>query len=136
MKRVLEQNELCIYCDRRFGSLVLIDAKIVSLEAQPDHFQPVADRRNDNPSNIHAADQICNERIKGSRKFASLEEARRVIQAAWVERGWTDAPSLEAVCPAHIKRVLDFMQSSMPSTELLAAASGVAKFAPLFWSSK
>jgi len=76
----------------RFGSSVLIDDRVIVLKAQPDHFQPVADRRNDNPSNIHAADQICNQRIKGSRKFPSLEEARRVIQAAWTERGWKDAP--------------------------------------------
>lgn len=94
IKRVLEQDERCIYCDRRFGSLVLIDGQIKTLKAQPDHFQPVADRRNDSSSNIHAADQVCNERIKGSRKFATLEEARNVIQAAWAERGWTDAPLL------------------------------------------
>ena len=74
--------------------MALIDGKIITLKAQPDHFQPVADRRNDNPSNIYAADQICNERIKGSRKFVSLEEARTIIQGAWKERGWGDVPPL------------------------------------------
>lgn len=92
VKKIVEQGERCIYCDRLFGSAVFIDGRVKVLKAQVEHFQPRADRQNNNPSNILAACQICNHRIKGSRKFDSVEQAREIIQSVWKERGWTDAP--------------------------------------------
>jgi hypothetical protein len=98
VKKILEQNERCIYCQRRFGSAVLIDGRVRVLKAQIEHFQPKAERQNNNPANIYAACQICNHRIKSSRMFESVEEARSVIQAVWKERNWQDAPDPIA-CP-------------------------------------
>jgi 5-methylcytosine-specific restriction endonuclease McrA len=93
VKCVAVQDECCAYCDRLFGSLVLIDGKLITLTAQPDHFIPRAKRLNNSPSNIVAACQLCN-RLKDSRVFTSIAQARAVLQAAWVERGWSDAPLL------------------------------------------
>jgi len=98
VKKILEQNERCIYCQRPFGSAVLIDGRVKILKAQIEHFQPKAERQNNNPANIYAACQICNHRIKSSRMFDSVEEARSVIQAVWKERNWHDAPDPIA-CP-------------------------------------
>lgn len=92
-KRVAEQNGKGKYCDRHFGSYVLVEGRLDALEAQADHFRPVADRRNDNPSNIHAACHLCN-RLKSSRLFSNTAEAREVLQVAWRERGWRTAPVL------------------------------------------
>lgn len=92
-KRVAEQNGRCKYCDRRFGGYVLVEGRLEALEAQADHFRPVADRRNDNPNNIVAACHVCN-RLKSSRLFSSVAEVQEVLQAAWQERGWKTAPAL------------------------------------------
>jgi 5-methylcytosine-specific restriction endonuclease McrA len=88
-----DQDEKCADCDRFFGSLVLMDGKFVTLYAEPEDFIPRARRLNNSPSNIVAACQVCND-LKGSREFATIEEARTVLQAAWAERGWGDAPLL------------------------------------------
>jgi 5-methylcytosine-specific restriction endonuclease McrA len=93
IKRVVAQNEKCGYCDRLFGSMVLIDGNFVTLKAEPDHFTPRAKRLNNSASNIVAACQVCNG-LKSSRSFATIEQARIVLQAAWAERGWSDAPLL------------------------------------------
>jgi 5-methylcytosine-specific restriction endonuclease McrA len=93
VKAVAAQDEHCGYCDRLFGSLVLVDGKLVTLKAVPDHFMPRAKRLNNASSNIVAACQVCN-RLKDSRVFASVTQARAVLQAAWRERGWNDVPLL------------------------------------------
>jgi 5-methylcytosine-specific restriction endonuclease McrA len=93
IKRVVAQNEKCGYCDRLFGSMVLIDGNFITLKAEPDHFTPRAKRLNNSPSNIVAACQVCNG-LKSSRSFTTIEQARIVLQAAWIERGWGDAPLL------------------------------------------
>jgi 5-methylcytosine-specific restriction endonuclease McrA len=93
IKWVVAQNEECGYCDRLFGSMALIDGNFVTLKAEPDHFTPRAKRLNNSPSNIVAACQVCNG-LKSSRSFTTIEQARAVLQAAWAERGWNDAPLL------------------------------------------
>ena len=100
-KRVVEQGNKCKYCDRAFGSCALIDGELERLEARPDHFRPIAERRNDNLSNIFAACHICN-RLKSSRLFVDVEEVRAVLQAAWLERGWKSAPPLVPFRPTEI----------------------------------
>jgi 5-methylcytosine-specific restriction endonuclease McrA len=91
VKCIAAQDECCAYCDRLFGSLVIIDGKLVTLTAEPDHFIPRAKRLNNSSSNIVAACQICNG-LKSSRMFTSMMQARAVLQAAWAERGWSDMP--------------------------------------------
>lgn len=93
VRAVAGQGERCAYCDRLFGALVVVDGGFVALKAEPEHFVPRAKRLNNATSNIVAACQICNG-LKSSRLFSSMAQARTVLQAAWVERGWHDAPLL------------------------------------------
>jgi hypothetical protein len=88
----LEQGGKCNFCDRSFGSAVLINGAVAILKAEPDHFIPVAQRRNDSAKNISAACHVCNQKIKGSRRFESIEDARRIIRQVWDERGYKDCP--------------------------------------------
>jgi 5-methylcytosine-specific restriction endonuclease McrA len=74
-----DQDEKCADCDRFFGSLVLMDGKFVTLYAEPEDFIPRARRLNNSPSNIVAACQVCND-LKGSREFATIEDARTVCK--------------------------------------------------------
>ena len=93
VRQVVSQKGCCAYCDRKFGSVSLINGKVCILRPELDHASPKALRTNNSPSNLLAADQICNS-LKSSRVFSTLSEARDTLQKAWAERGWETAPLL------------------------------------------
>jgi 5-methylcytosine-specific restriction endonuclease McrA len=93
IKSIVDQKEKCAYCDRPFGSAVLVNGSVVTLKPESDHFVPRAKRLNNSSSNIVAACHLCN-KLKSSREFDSVEQTRAVISTAWGERGWMDAPLL------------------------------------------
>jgi hypothetical protein len=89
VKRICEQGERCVYCQRVFGSHVSIDGRIDKLAPTTEHISPRAKKLNNHWDNIAAACQIC-QRLKSSRSFDSIEQAQTVLQAAWKERGYGD----------------------------------------------
>jgi 5-methylcytosine-specific restriction endonuclease McrA len=93
IRQVVSQQGCCAYCDRKFGSVVIVDGKMCTLRPELDHASPKALRMNNSPSNLLAADQVCNS-LKSSRVFSTLLEARDTLQKAWEERGWYTAPLL------------------------------------------
>ncbi len=92
--RLVEQDDHCKWCENKFGTAAIVDGKIVILVAEPDHFIPNAERKNDSLANIRAACQVCNKLIKKNHVFESEEHAKNVIQEVWRERGWYIAPPL------------------------------------------
>lgn len=82
-----DQENLCFYCDRRFGSHVVKGSRIVRLSVQWDHWVPYSFAADNRAGNFVAACQICNG-LKSNLHFMSRDEARARIALAWQERGW------------------------------------------------
>lgn len=82
-----EQNHRCFYCERSFGSLVFRRGKPVRLQLQWDHMTPFAYGQDNHSYNFVAACHVCN-RIKSSRIFQTLTEARIYIDERWREKGY------------------------------------------------
>jgi hypothetical protein len=102
--RILEQKNQCTFCEREFGSPVLIDGQVVILRPEADHFIPQAERRNHSATNISASCQVCNQQIKKSHRFESREQARAIIKQVWDERGYRDCPPLVNITLADIQK--------------------------------
>jgi 5-methylcytosine-specific restriction endonuclease McrA len=85
------QNSNCIYCARRFDSVVWdIDGKAVTLLPRFDHFEPYALRQNENPENFVPACCVCNT-LKSDRVFDTLKAARLWLAREWERKGLQDS---------------------------------------------
>lgn len=90
LKILEEQDGKCAYCDRRLGSYVRREGKLIRLVTNWDHFLPYSMTANNYGHNFVAACHICNG-IKSSKVFQTLEEAREhVVSVAWA-KGISDA---------------------------------------------
>lgn len=82
-KRILrEQGNLCLYCDRMFGSRITLRGRVVSLRLTWDHQVPWAYSRNNSAENFVAACHICNA-TKNKLMFGSLDEIREHCERYW-----------------------------------------------------
>lgn len=82
------QRDRCLYCDRRFGSLVWYKGKRVTLRRHWDHLVPFDYARDNNDTNFVAACHVCNH-WKSSKIFGCLEEIQVYVTEKW-ERCGTD----------------------------------------------
>jgi len=73
-----QQGNLCLYCDREFGSNVLKKNRLIQLRVEWDHIVPYCYSQNNYLYNFVAACQICNG-LKGSMMFDSLEQTKVYI---------------------------------------------------------
>lgn len=88
-QRVEEQQNKCLLCETAFGTFVTNGKRTDQLRPSPDHFEPYSLRRNNEPENIFAVDQICNS-MKRDWVFKSLNEARTWMKDRWDEQGWRE----------------------------------------------
>jgi len=72
---MVAQDFCCIYCLRRFGSVVKHKGRTRRLRAVIDHMEPWALTGHNQDWNLAAACHICNA-WKGSRVFRTIEDAR------------------------------------------------------------
>lgn len=93
-----EQDYRCLYCFRRFGSVVYRNGKTVKLRIHWDHQVPWSYGQNNQPSNFAAACHVCNG-IKWAHIFKSIEEIRIYVEAKWREKEYID----EEVRPVRIR---------------------------------
>jgi 5-methylcytosine-specific restriction endonuclease McrA len=83
------QGQKCIYCARRFGSVVFDREKAITLQIRFDHFEPYALRQNNERENLFAACQLCNG-FKSDLIFDSLNGARTFLSRKWESAGLSD----------------------------------------------
>ena len=88
-RRVWEQAGKCLLCEKAFGLFVTNGTRTAKLQPTVEHFEPYSLRRNNNPSNIFAACQICNG-LKRDYIFRTLNDARTWMTQRWDEAGWRD----------------------------------------------
>ena len=72
------QRNRCLYCLRRFGSIVFVNGESRVLRLEWDHFLPFKYMLCSPPDNFVAACQLCN-RTKRSNVFETIEEARSYV---------------------------------------------------------
>lgn len=77
---LLEQDDACLYCERRFGTFVTYRDKIKELRPRWDHFRPYCYDQDSSKENFVAACQLCNG-IKSSKHFDTVDKAR-----AWINK--------------------------------------------------
>jgi 5-methylcytosine-specific restriction endonuclease McrA len=86
---LLGQNNCCIYCERRFGSVVFRNGKMITLKPQWEHILAFAYSHDNRLSNFAAACQVCNG-LKQDLIFHSLEEIKVYLLNKWSEKGFSD----------------------------------------------
>jgi hypothetical protein len=80
---ILEKQEnRCFYCNKLFGSICFYRGKEIKIVKTFDHIIPMAYQGDNSLPNIVAACRQCN-LWKGSRIFASIEEARAYLCEMW-----------------------------------------------------
>ncbi len=79
-KTLIEQENRCLYCSRKFGSFVKRGSRFVVVRLCWDHLVPYSYNQDNGHHNFVAACQICN-RIKHSFMFQTVDEARVHIMA-------------------------------------------------------
>jgi 5-methylcytosine-specific restriction endonuclease McrA len=93
-----EQGGCCVYCERAFGSAVL-HGEVEILKSTADHFIPRKGYGRTVDSNIYMACHICN-RLKSTRVFKSMEEARIWLSKEWEYKGYKTANVWDLVAVA------------------------------------
>lgn len=86
-----EQGYRCLYCQRRFGSVVYQRGRETVLRCEWDHMIPYCYSYDGRASNIAAACQLCN-RGKGSKVFSTLDQARVWLMQFHANRGVCEEP--------------------------------------------
>jgi 5-methylcytosine-specific restriction endonuclease McrA len=89
--KIDRQDNQCIYCERTFGSPVLHDGEIETLEPQPDHFRPRAAGGQTVDGNINYACHICN-RLKSDFLFDTVAKAAAWLNREWERKGYSKCP--------------------------------------------
>jgi 5-methylcytosine-specific restriction endonuclease McrA len=82
-----EQDDRCLYCGQRFGSVVLRHGDPIVLRIHYDHMCPWAYVGTTTRQNIAAACHVCN-LIKRDRIFQTVEEASVYIQTTREKKGY------------------------------------------------
>lgn len=87
-QRILkEQNYLCAYCIKEFGSIMYREGQEIYLSVEFDHKMPYAYNQDNKPRNYIAACQVCNG-LKGSLIFKDLAQAREYLRLARKDKGY------------------------------------------------
>ncbi len=85
-----DQDGCCVFCGRRFGSVVWRADTPLILAIQWDHLDPWVRSRNNQSDNFAAACQVCNN-FKQDMIFATIEEAAVWICQRWAGLGIRDS---------------------------------------------
>lgn len=93
-RQIKEQDGKCYYCERPFGMLLYRGIRKKRLEVHWDHYVPFAFSQDNSIPNFVAACDVCN-RMKSSKLYASLWEAKIDLAAKWSFSGYTEAPDEE-----------------------------------------
>ncbi len=87
-KQILEeQDNRCIYCEQRFGSVRFRGSKMIHLKIHWDHSFPFAATQNNSDGNFVAACHVCNA-IKHSSIYRDLADARIHLADARKQKGY------------------------------------------------
>lgn len=80
-----EQGNMCLYCDRAFGSWAQIGARTCQVQLRWDHMKPHAYDQDNRDENFAAACQFCNS-WKSDKMFLTVQEVRDFVQAIWAKK--------------------------------------------------
>jgi hypothetical protein len=97
-RKLEEQGNQCLYCERRFGAVIFRWSRPVKLALNWDHMVPYAYSQNNSGSNFAAACQICNG-LKRDLCFATLDDAKIYLQPKRSQSGYADWPTARTPKP-------------------------------------
>lgn len=79
----------CSYCERKFGSHIWLNGKIVEIKLEWDHVVPFVYNQDNDVTNFRPACHVCN-RWKHSQMFDTIEEIKEYVLSKWKEADTED----------------------------------------------